>query len=317
MTGMTVKNINQTHQSFSKSKGNFRNFIDISALSKNEIRLILDKAKSLKDYDKKDIREKLLDGKQLAMIFEKASTRTRVSFEVGINQLGGDAIYLSGDASQIGRGEPVKDTAKVLSRYTDLIMIRTFKHETVQELAENADVPVINGLTDFSHPCQIMADLLTIEEHKGNLNDLKIVWSGDCNNVCRSWAQAADILNLNFTVACPESYFHGIEVSENVTYSANPEDAVKQADIVMTDTWFSMGERDTDGKEEILQPFQVNKQLFSKAKDDAIFMHCLPAHRGEEVTSDVIDSPASVIYDESENRLHAQKAIMLWCLGLI
>jgi ornithine carbamoyltransferase len=316
MGKMQVQKLNKEKQVTAASK-NYRHFIDIADLEQSEINKILNTASSLKDYANKGIQEKLLDGKQLAMVFEKASTRTRVSFEVGISQMGGNAIYLSGEASQIGRGEPVQDTAKVLSRYVDLIMIRTFKHDTLKNLAEFADVPVINGLTDFSHPCQILADILTIEEHKGDISKLQISWSGDFNNVCRSWAQAGDKLGLNLNIACPPGYEYSVEFTENVKLFDNAKEAVKNSDVVITDTWFSMGDRDLEGKAEALKPYQVNKELFSEAKDDAIFLHCLPAHRGEEVTEDVIDSKNSVIYDEAENRLHVQKAIMLWCLGQI
>ncbi len=295
-----------------------RDFLDISDLDHVQLRAILDKAKSLKDELKKKGHAKYLEGKQLAMIFEKNSTRTRVSFEVGINQLGGNAILITNKDSQIGRGEPILDTAKVLSRYVDIIMIRTFKHNTLKDLAEHASVPVINGLTDYSHPCQIMADIMTAEEHLGNIEGKIVAWIGDVNNVCRSWIHAAEKFGFGLRISCPKKYCAEAADNSSVKYFENPVDAVKNADIITTDTWVSMGDEiETEKKKKALKPYQVNKELVKHAKENYIFLHCLPAHRGEEVTVDIIDGPNSVIYDEAENRLHAQKAIMLWCFGEI
>ncbi len=294
-----------------------RDFLDIADLDAQQLRIILNVAKDLKAEQKKGGR-KLLEGKQLAMIFEKNSTRTRVSFEVGINQLGGNAIVISSKDSQIGRGEPVIDTANVLSRYCDMIMIRTYSHDTLKGLAEHASVPVINGLTDQSHPCQIMADIMTVEEHKGEIAGKVVAWFGDFNNVCRSWMEAADKLGFEFRISAPKKYAGEIKETANVKYCEKPEDAAKGADVITTDTWVSMGDEiETDKKKKALKPYQVNKALCAHAKKDFIFLHCLPAHRGEEVTVDIIDGPNSVIYDEAENRLHAQKSVMVWCFGLI
>lgn len=295
-----------------------RDFLDISDLDKNQLRAILNKSKELKEQLKGRGHQKYLEGKQLAMIFEKNSTRTRVSFEVGINQLGGNAIIISTKDSQIGRGEPILDTAKVLSRYCDMIMIRTFSHDTLKQLAEHADVPVINGLTDYSHPCQIMADILAVEEHVGNIENKIVAWLGDVNNVCRSWIHAAEKLGFELRISAPKKYADGIAENKNVKYFENPADAVKDADVITTDTWVSMGDEiETDKKKKALKPYQVNKELVKGAKSNFVFLHCLPAHRGEEVTKDIIDGPNSVIYDEAENRLHVQKAVMLWCFGII
>ncbi len=295
-----------------------KDFLDISDVEEKDLRHILQYAKKMKSDLKSGIINKVLEGKQLAMIFEKESTRTRVSFEVGINQLGGNAIFISGSHSQIGRGEPIKDTANVLSRYVDIIMIRTFKHEGLLELAENASVPVINGLTDYSHPCQIMADIMTIEEHLGDIKNQKIAWLGDYNNVCRSWIQAANKFGFELNVSFPEKFKYENFESEFVKYFENPKQAVKNANVITTDTWVSMGENeDNIEKKRILKPYQVNEEIFSLANKNAIFLHCLPAHRGEEVSSEIIDGEKSVIYDEAENRLHIQKSIMVWCCALI
>jgi ornithine carbamoyltransferase len=240
------------------------------------------------------------------MIFEKPSTRTRVSFELAIRQLGGEAVVLEPSGSQLGRGETVADTARVLSHYVDAIMIRTTKEENLLEMAEFASVPVINGLTDRTHPCQLMADVMTFEEHRGPIEDKVIVWSGDGNNMATSWIQAAVKFKFVLRLACPESL---------VTPDA--EAAVRDADCVVTDTWVSMGSESSDDnlRHNLLQAYQVDDRLMALAKDDAIFMHCLPAKRGKEVTASVIDGPQSVVWDEAENRLHAQKGILHWCLG--
>jgi len=295
----------------------YKNFIDLDKIEYSELRKIVESAKSIKADLKNGKMDKPLAGKHLAMIFEKPSTRTRVSFEVGINQLGGHPIVLTSSDSQIGRGEPIIDTANVLSRYIDIIMIRTFKHETLTELAEHASVPVINGLTDYSHPCQVMTDILTFEEHLGTIEGKTIAWIGDTNNMANSWIQAADKFNFKLHISTPEEYAPPKNDSKNVIFFDDPKEAVKNADCVTSDTWVSMGDEDAEYKIGVLTPYQVNAELMSFAKDEAIFMHCLPAHRDEEVTSSVIDGKQSVIYDEAENRLHAQKAIMLWCLNKI
>ncbi|MDG6219931.1 MAG: ornithine carbamoyltransferase [Candidatus Thermoplasmatota archaeon] len=264
-----------------------------------------------------------LKNKSLGMIFEKSSTRTRVSFEVGMTQLGGHALYLSPKDLQIGRGETIPDTARVLSRYVDAIMYRAFSNKVMKELAGNATVPVINGLDDIEHPCQILADLLTIKEHKGNFEGLKMVYVGDGNNVCNSLLLGAAMTKMNMVVACPKGYepdqelfrkAQEIAVANGCTVAIeyDPAKAVEGADIIYTDVWISMGQEgpEAEAKERTFRPYQVNEQLVSHAKPDYIFMHCLPAHRGYEVTDGVVDSPNSVVLDEAENRLHAQKAVM-------
>lgn len=288
-----------------------KHFLDIKDLSKADIIKIIDVAKDLKINSKK-IDARPLDGKHLAMIFEKPSTRTRVSFEVGINQLGGSAVTLDSSNSQIGRGEEAKDSARVLSRYVDMIMIRCFKHQTLIDYAKYATVPVINGLTDQSHPCQIIADLLTFNENKGDIKNKKVVWFGDVNNMTQSWAELANILDFKFVISCPEILQDKSLKSDNVSYAFKACEAANNADLIMTDTWFSMGDEDTDNKRKILADYQVNKNLIAKARNDTMFLHCLPAHRGEEVTDSVIDGDNSYVIDEAENRLHAQKSIMLW-----
>ena len=294
-----------------------RSFIDIKKITCDDYYHIMNLAEKFRYNNDKP----LLD-KNLAMIFDKPSTRTRVSFEVGINQLGGHAILLRGDEMQLGRGETIADTAGVLSRFVDIIMIRTFSHDTILELAQHADVPVINGLSDSSHPCQIMADLLTLQQHKGDVSNLKIAWVGDANNVCRSWIEAAALLDCEFAIAAPKEYCHidddiiaAEQQGNNIMVTSDYRDAVAHADCVITDCFVSMNDKDHQERLKILMPYQVNGDMMALAKKDAIFMHCMPAHRGEEVTAEVIDGPQSVIFDEAENRLHVQKAIMLWCMG--
>ncbi|MAK76854.1 MAG: ornithine carbamoyltransferase [Nisaea sp.] len=261
-----------------------------------------------------------LAGKTLAMIFEKPSTRTRVSFEVGMRQLGGEALVLQSSDLQWGRGETVADTARVLSRYVDAIMIRTFGHDTLAELAAHASVPVINGLTDRTHPCQLMADVMTFEEHRGNIAGKVVAWSGDGNNMATSWIHAAVKFDFTLRIACPAGLMPPAEVLDwarqaggRVEVTVDPLAAVQGADCVTTDTWISMGDDDSD-RHNLLAPYRVDEALLAKAKPGALFMHCLPAHRGEEVTDAVIDGPQSVVWDEAENRLHAQKAVLKWCL---
>ena len=263
-----------------------------------------------------------LAGHTLAMVFEKNSTRTRTSFEMAMKQLGGDSIFMASGQMQLGRGETIADTARVLSRYVDAIMIRTDDHDKVSELAHYASVPVINGLTDLSHPCQIVADLLTVMEHGKALPGLELAWLGDGNNVLNSVVEAAGLFKFNLRIAVPEGYESDgsfIEIAKaagaNITLTRDVREAVAGADVVVTDTWVSMGQEHAHNKMAAMMPYQVNERLMASAKSDAVFLHCLPAHRGEEVTDAVIDGPQSLIWDEAENRLHAQKSILLWCLG--
>ena len=265
-----------------------------------------------------------LAGHTLAMVFEKNSTRTRTSFEMAMKQLGGDSIFMASGQMQLGRGESIADTARVLSRYVDAIMIRTDDHAKVEELAHHASVPVINGLTDLSHPCQIVADLLTITEHGKSLPGLELAWLGDGNNVLNSIVEAAGLFQFNVRIAVPQGYESDDSFIEsaraagaNVTLTRDAAEAVRGADVIVTDTWVSMGQEHAHNKIAAMMPYQVNEQLMAMAKADAKFLHCLPAHRGEEVTDAVIDGPQSVIWDEAENRLHAQKSILRWCFGQI
>ena len=265
-----------------------------------------------------------LAGHTLAMVFEKNSTRTRTSFEMAMKQLGGDSIFMASGQMQLGRGESIADTARVLSRYVDAIMIRTDDHAKVEELAHHASVPVINGLTDLSHPCQIVADLLTITEHGKSLPGLELAWLGDGNNVLNSIVEAAGLFQFNVRIAVPQGYESDDSFIEsaraagaNVTLTRDAAEAVRGADVIVTDTWVSMGQEHAHNKIAAMMPYQVNAQVMAMAKADAKFLHCLPAHRGEEVTDAVIDGPQSVIWDEAENRLHAQKSILRWCFGQI
>ncbi|MCB1969223.1 MAG: ornithine carbamoyltransferase [Geminicoccaceae bacterium] len=296
-----------------------RHFLDLCDHSGDVLSAILDRAEEMKSG--RDC-SKPLAGKTLAMIFEKSSTRTRVSFEVAAYQLGGQAIMLSSREMQMGRGETVADTARVLSRYVDLIMIRTDAHHKLTELAEFATVPVINGLTDDSHPCQLMADVLTIREKLGSVRGRRIAYVGDiANNMGRSFIHAAVRFGFDLRLAGPAELAPATADIDwardhqcHIAVTTDPVEAVAGADAVITDTWVSMGDDDTDRRHEILKPYQVNDALMRHAARDAIFMHCLPAHRGEEMSASVIDGPQSVVFDEAENRLHAQKAIMAWCL---
>jgi ornithine carbamoyltransferase len=302
-----------------------RHFLDIDALDAAELRDILDRSKQRKiaraGKPKGMVDDnRPLDGHLLAMIFEKPSTRTRVSFEVAIRQLGGTALMLSGRDTQMGRGETIADTARVLSRYVDAIMIRTSAHANLLELAEYASVPVINGLTDASHPCQIMADVMTVEERKGPIAGKTMAWCGDGNNMAVSWIHAAVRLDFELRLACPAALSPPAAVLDwarveggNVTLTQDPEAAVAGSDGVIADTWVSMGDDQTEVRHNLLQPFQVNESLMALARDDALFLHCLPAHRNQEVTDAVLDGPQSVVWDEAENRLHAQKGILAWC----
>ncbi len=299
-----------------------RHFIDLGDFAGAELKTILERARSLKKTRRTPAAEKPLAGKVLAMIFERPSTRTRVSFDVGMRELGGDTIMLTGAEMQLGRGETISDTARVLSRYVDVIMIRMLDHNAVRELAAAATVPVINGLTKKSHPCQIMADILTFEEKKGSIKGRTIAWSGDDNNVLGSWIEAAPRFGFKLNIATPEELAPRREIiaaaqreGGDITWSSDPYHAVEGADCIVTDCWVSMGDEDAGRRHNLLKAYQVNKQLMSAASSDAIFMHCLPAHRGEEVTDEVMDGPQSVVFDEAENRLHAQKGVLAWCFG--
>jgi ornithine carbamoyltransferase len=305
-----------------------RHFIDLADAGPDALRAMLDDARTRKairaDWPKgKPDLDKPLDGHVLAMIFEKNSTRTRVSFDMAMRQLGGTTIVMDASSMQLGRGEPIADTARVLSRYVDAIMIRTDDHAKALELAEYASVPVINGLTDMSHPCQIMADLLTIIERRGSVEGTRWAWLGDGNNVLHSIIEAGALLGFDVAAACPEGYDPDPAVVEAARRTGNrpplltrdPREAVAGADVVVTDTWISMGQAHAEQKLAVMAPYQVDQALMASAKGDGVFLHCLPAHRGEEVTDAVIDGPQSAIWDEAENRLHAQKAVLLWCLG--
>jgi ornithine carbamoyltransferase len=306
-----------------------RNFIDLADAGPDAVRAMLDDARSRKltragwPKGKPDV-DRPLDGYVLAMIFEKNSTRTRVSFDMAMRQLGGTTIVMDAGSMQLGRGESVADTARVLSRYVDAIMIRTDDHEKVTALAEYADVPVINGLTDLSHPCQIMADLLTVIERKGTVEGTRWAWLGDGNNVLHSIIEAGSLLGFDVTAACPEGYDPDPAVvaaanaragNHPFVLTRDPEIAAANADVVVTDTWISMGQAHAERKLAAMAPYQVTEELMGSAAGDGLFLHCLPAHRGEEVVDAVIDGPKSAIWDEAENRLHAQKAVLLWCLG--
>lgn len=296
-----------------------RHFLDISSVAPNELKSIMTDAHGLKAAGRS---QKLLAGKMLAMIFEKSSTRTRVSFDVGMRQLGGETLILSSSDMQLGRGESIADTARVLSRYVDAIMIRTTAHDRLLDLAENATVPVINGLTDETHPCQIMADIMTIEEKLGGAAGKKLAYTGDGNNVLNSLMEAATVFDFELDVAVPAGHEPDKKFLEaalakgaKIEISHDPHVAVLGADCVITDTWTSMGFEQEASGHNTFMPYQVNDALMAEAKSNAIFMHCLPAHRGEEVTDSVMDGPQSVVFDEAENRLHAQKSILAWCLN--
>ena len=296
-----------------------RHFLDLTDIPREDLRAIVKASRAMKA--KRGSMERPLDGKTLAMIFEKPSTRTRVSFDVAMRQLGGYSIMLTGSEMQLGRGETIADTARVLSRYVDIIMIRMLDHEALGELARHATVPVINGLTHRSHPCQVLADVMTFEERRGSIRGKTVAWSGDANNVLASWMHAAERFEFTLRVATPRQlapkkwltdWVKGAGAA--IVVGTDPEDMVRGADCVVTDTWVSMGDKDGRRRRRLLRRYQVNARLMAKAKPDALFMHCLPAHRGEEVTDEVIDGPQSVVFDEAENRLHAQKGILAWCL---
>ena len=303
-----------------------RHFLDISDFSGSQIRRVLQAGADIKARRRKGQppQERPLAGKILAMVFDKPSTRTRVSFDVGMRELGGETLMLTGKEMQLGRGETIADTARVLSRYVDAIMIRTLDHEMVMELARYATVPVINGLTKRTHPCQIMADVMTFEEHRGPIKGRTIAWTGDANNVLTSWVHAAARLEFRLTIAAPPELAPRPELltwakreGADILLTTDPFEAVAGADAVVTDCWVSMGDEDEVRRHNLLKRYQVNSKLMAAANEGAIFMHCLPAHRGEEVTDEVMDGPNSVVFDEAENRLHAQKGILAWCLGAV
>ncbi|MER9852295.1 ornithine carbamoyltransferase [Mesorhizobium sp. M0106] len=301
-----------------------KHFLDLSTVSADDLGGIMNDATSRKAATKAGTADKPLAGKTLAMIFEKPSTRTRVSFDIGMRQLGGETLFLSGTEMQLGRAETIGDTAKVLSRYVDAIMIRTTDHKRLLELAEHSAVPVINGLTDDTHPCQIVADIMTFEEHRGPVRGKTFAWTGDGNNVLHSFVEGAARFGYRLKLAVPpgsepKDKFLNWARNEgaSIMMCHDAENAVAGADCVITDTWVSMHQEHKVHGHNVLQPFQVNKQLMMRAKSNALFMHCLPAHRGQEVTEEVIDGPQSVVFDEAENRLHAQKSVLAWCLGAI
>ncbi|MDX2103655.1 MAG: ornithine carbamoyltransferase [Alphaproteobacteria bacterium] len=297
-----------------------RHFLDLSEIPAGDLSAILQASRKMKAERAAGGTDRPLAGRTLAMIFERPSTRTRVSFEVAMRQLGGDVVVLRPEEMQLKRGETIADTARVLSRYVDAIMIRTGGEAKLRELARHATVPVINGLTEQSHPCQIMADVMTYEEHRGSIRGRTVAWTGDANNVCTSWIHAAERFQFRMRVASPAELAPAADVvawaqqrGVALEVGSDPDYAVGGADLVVTDTWVSMGS-DDGNRHNLLQPFQVNAALMARAKPDALFMHCLPAHRGEEVTEEVLDGPQSVVFDEAENRLHVQKGILAWCL---
>ena len=303
-----------------------RDFLALSRFSKEELDAILIFAQELKEKQKKGIAHRCLDGKSVALIFEKSSTRTRVSFEVGVYQLGAQPLFISSGTSQMGRGEPIKDTARAMSRYCDGVMIRTFGQEIVEEFAKYASVPVINGLTDLFHPCQVMADIVTVIEHKGGYEGLKFAWVGDGHNMANTWIEAAAIFGFDLTLACPKGYRPNAGVLDwaiakaksSICLTDDPKKAVKGADVLNTDVWASMGQEKEAGERlKAFSGFCLDDALTALAKQDHIVMHCLPAHRGEELSDSVIEGPNSVVWDEAENRLHVQKAIMATLMGVV
>ncbi len=301
-----------------------KHFLDLSDHDSATLRAIIADARARKEARTglpKGVADadRPLEGRVLAMIFDRQSTRTRISFDVAMRQLGGTTLRLTGNEMQLAREETIADTARVISRYVDAAMIRLLDHEMVEELAANASIPVINGLTKWSHPCQVMADVMTYEEHKGPIKGATVAWSGDSNNVLTSWIHAAKKFDFQLRVASPRELSPEPEIKQwakggKIDFGTDPQAAVKDADCVISDAWVSMGDDDATKRHNLLRPYQVNSELMRLAKKDAIFMHCLPAHRGEEVTDEVIDGPQSVVFDEAENRLHVQKAILTWAL---
>jgi len=305
------------------SRNGIRHFLDLIDIPAPDLHGMIEVSRAMKTERQRGraAADARLAGRTLAMIFDKPSTRTRVSFDVAMRQLGGTTVVLTGKEMQLGRGETIADTARVLSRYVDAIMIRILDHAMLAELARCATVPVINGLTRLSHPCQVMADVMTFEEHRGPIRGRTVAWTGDSNNVLASWMHAAERFDFRLRVATPPELEPAKRLVDwarksgaAIAIGHDPELAVAGADCVVTDTWVSMGDNDGEHRHNLLKPYQVNARLMAGAKPDAVFMHCLPAHRGDEVTDEVIDGPQSVVFDEAENRLHAQKGILAWCL---
>ena len=301
-----------------------KDFLSLSHFSKSELDGLFALTRELKEKQKKEIPHRHLEGKSVALIFEKSSTRTRVSFEVGVAQLGGQPLFISSGTSQMGRGEPIKDTARTIARYCDGVMIRTYGQEIVEEFAKHSSVPVINGLTDLCHPCQVMADIMTVIEHKGGYEGLRFAWVGDGNNMANTWVEAAAIFGFDLTLACPKGYQPNAKVLEwaksrsasKIVLTDDPRAAVKDADVLNTDVWASMGQEAEQQKRLLaFKGYCLDDSLVPLAKPDCIVMHCLPAHRGEEISDSVIEGPRSVVWDEAENRLHVQKAIMARLMG--
>ena len=297
-----------------------RHFIDLDEISTKQIRSILDLSHKIK---RSKSRKKILKNKFLSMIFEKPSTRTRISFEIGMKQLGGDVITLDQADTQLGRGESIQDTIKVLGEYVDIILYRGSSDKLLNDISLLSSIPIINGLTDNSHPCQIMADILTLEEKFKNLNKLKICWVGDGNNVCNSWIDISKHFNFNLNISTPKVYRPDLlkiekikKFGKNINYFVDPKKAVEDADVVITDTWSSMGTKESKIRIAKFSKYQVNKSLMKLAKRHAVFLHCMPAHRGQEVTAEIIDGKNSLILKEASNRLHVQKSILLWCLNI-
>jgi ornithine carbamoyltransferase len=288
-----------------------RHFLSLKDFSRDEIEALIERAIELKAWRSRGYRPAIFERKTLAMIFEKSSTRTRVSFEAAMSEGGGSAIFLSTHETQLGRGEPPEDTARVLAQMSDAIMIRTYEHSIVERFAASSRVPVINGLTNDLHPCQLLADLMTFFEHRGSVRGRTVAWIGDGNNMCNSYINAAEVMGFNLRVACPADYQPALANSPNVDLFTCAAQAANGADLVVTDVWASMGQEDeAQLRRDVFRPFQVTADLIAEAAADALFMHCLPAHRGEEVAAEVIDDPNSVVWDEAGNRLHAQKALL-------
>ncbi len=301
-----------------------RHFLALHDYTKDELDRLFHLTRELKEKQKKGIEHRLLAGKTLAMIFEKSSTRTRVSFEAGIFQLGGHGLFISTKDSQMGRGEPIKDTARCMARYCDGVMIRTYGQGIVEEFARYSSVPVINGLTDLFHPCQVMADIFTVIEHRGGYEGLKFSWIGDGNNMANTWIEAATVFGFDLTLACPQGYEPNRQVwdraqdraTSQIVLTEDPAEAARHADVLTTDVWASMGqEKEQEVRSRAFSGYQLNEALLNEAKDNCMILHCLPAHRGEEITDDVIEGPHSAVWDEAENRLHIQKAIMTTLMG--
>ncbi len=297
-----------------------KHFLTLLDLDREELLGLISRAQRTKQEVRQGILKPTLPGRVMAMIFEKSSTRTRVSFETAIVQLGGHAIFLSSDASQLGRGEPLEDTARVLSKMVDCVIIRTFEHEKLVRFAKYSEVPVINGLSDSFHPCQVLADMQTWFEFRGDIQGKKVAWLGDGNNMCHSYIHAARIFNFSLVIACPDSHRPDMNVVQgsngHVEITTDPQAAARNADLVVTDVWASMGqEQEIEARAKIFSPYQVNQALMSLAAKDALFMHCLPAHRGDEVTAEVLEGPQSVVWEEAGNRLHSQKALLELLLG--